>query len=508
MNRNIQEGHVADRETGGSNQLGKDPRQDEVCVKESGSAAARFSPGIRAPMRILVLSVFFPLPANNGVRMRIWGILRNLAGEGHRVHLLCLDRDREAAKHAGMLAGICEEAKFVGGFGQRLGPLGKHVRRVAGLMSRLPACASCIRSRAMRLEVRRRIKTQSFDLILLEDPALAINLPSDYTVPVLIDFHNVDHIHYQRYADCIGKGLRRYFAAREAAKLLQWERLVTSKAAAAMACSAFDRVQLQRLSPSLPIMIAPNVVDPEQYHPNAAEEPFTLLYQGGMDWYPNQDAADYFVTSIFPLIRARAPKAKVMIAGRNPPRSFRERLQKIPGVILTGSCPDLRSVMDRATLSVVPLRIASGTRLKILEAAAMQKAIVSTSVGAEGLEFRNGLEILLADTPAEFAKAVLELLQNPERRHAMGRAARHRVEQSYNLQVLGSAVRQAVELARFGSQKSGARPIENLEPSDARYSSRQHPTEANRVSDKVGEEAGFSKVEAGGDRNNSVSMEP
>jgi glycosyltransferase involved in cell wall biosynthesis len=164
-----------------------------------------------------------------------------------------------------------------------------------------------------------------------------------------------------------------------------------------------------------------------------------------MDWFPNRDAVDYFAEKILPRLRQRVPHLHFTAAGRNPSQKMRERYRGFPDVTFTGSVAEMRPIIANAAVCVVPLRIGSGTRLKILEAAAMGKAIVSTRLGAEGLEFVSGEEILLADKPEEFVAAVADLFADQSRRVALGRAARRRVERHYDLSILGAAVRTAFE---------------------------------------------------------------
>jgi glycosyltransferase involved in cell wall biosynthesis len=144
-------------------------------------------------------------------------------------------------------------------------------------------------------------------------------------------------------------------------------------------------------------------------------------------------------------VRRGWPAARLVVAGRNPPDAFRSRWTRPGAVEFTGTVDDMRPLIARAALSVVPLRIGSGTRLKILEAAAMERAVVSTRLGAEGLAFVEGEEIVLADEPQAFADAVVGLLADPERRAALGRAARRRVEAEYSPRVVREQLRRALD---------------------------------------------------------------
>ena len=208
------------------------------------------------------------------------------------------------------------------------------------------------------------------------------------------------------------------------------------------------------------MMIVPNVVDVDRYTPVEDNNTPTILFQGAMDWFPNRDAVDFFVTRMLPVLKQMVPHIRFVVAGRNPPLNFVSKFASVAGIEFTQNVPDMRLEIARATVCVVPLRIGSGTRLKILEAAAMAKSVVSTRIGAEGLDFADGQEIVLADKPEVFAHVIAELLADPVRRRAMGLAARRRVEIQYGMPTLRYALRTA--LAQLVAERSNVIPTADL----------------------------------------------
>jgi len=210
-----------------------------------------------------------------------------------------------------------------------------------------------------------------------------------------------------------------------------------------LACSERDRHLLSSLATRPHITVVPNVVDIDSYVPQEQGEASTILFQGGMDWFPNRDAVTYFAERILPHVRQRVPGIRFVVAGRNPSPAFIKQFAGVQGIEFAGNVPDMRAEIAKAAVCVVPLRIGSGTRLKILEAAAMAKPVVSTRIGAEGLDFADGEEIVLADMPGEFACAVVDLLADPSRRRTIGLAARRRLEAQYTMSSLRSALREA-----------------------------------------------------------------
>jgi glycosyltransferase involved in cell wall biosynthesis len=150
-----------------------------------------------------------------------------------------------------------------------------------------------------------------------------------------------------------------------------------------------------------------------------------------MDWYPNEDAVLYFINAILPYIQREVPAVRLTVVGRNPTCRVRTAAEKVD-VKVTGTVPDVRPYVSEAAVYVVPLRIGGGTRLKIFEALAMGKAVVSTTVGAEGLPLVAGEHFVQADDPIDFARNVIWLLGDPDRRKALGAAGRRLVEERYS----------------------------------------------------------------------------
>ena len=176
----------------------------------------------------------------------------------------------------------------------------------------------------------------------------------------------------------------------------------------------------------------PTGVDDQYFHPEPCESPDpTMVFVGSMDWLPNQDAAQYLVGEILPLIRREVSAAQLVIVGRNPPESIRT-LARIPGVQVTGMVEDVRPFVANAQVCVVPIRIGGGTRIKIFEALAMEKAVVSTTVGAEGLPVTHRQDILLADEAETFAAEVVRTFRDVELRRALGRAGRALVSERFS----------------------------------------------------------------------------
>jgi glycosyltransferase involved in cell wall biosynthesis len=226
-----------------------------------------------------------------------------------------------------------------------------------------------------------------------------------------------------------------------------FEREVFQRADAVAAVTPLDAEQARRWGAKT-VAIVENGVDLEYFRPD--EKPpaaFEILCLGSLDWYPNLDAVEYLIDEIMPLIAARMPEVKLRIVGRRPPLELQSKAPRHAWVELVGEVPDVRPYLAQAAVVVVPLRIGGGSRIKILEALAMKKAVVTTTVGAEGLEVSDGVHLRKADTPLAFAQRVVELLVSTEERLRLGTNGRNLVVERYSwdraAQALDSAWQQA-----------------------------------------------------------------
>jgi sugar transferase (PEP-CTERM/EpsH1 system associated) len=287
-----------------------------------------------------------------------------------------------------------------------------------------------------RPEVSRRLlellKKEQFDIIICDFLLAASVIPWDLACPKILFTHNVEALIWKRHYEVARNPLWKAVAWREYRTMARMESRYLSLADHVLAVSDADRDVFAREIPLGNITVIPTGVDVDYFRPALEPaDPNTLVFTGSMDWMPNEDAIHYFVDEIWPLIRAEVPGVKFSVVGRRPT----ERLRKVAaqaGIEVTGAVDDIRPYVHRAAVYVVPLRVGSGTRLKIFEAMAMGKAVVSTTIGAEGLPVHSGENILLADTPQDFAAAVIRFLRDPTLRDHLGGSARQLVQEKYS----------------------------------------------------------------------------
>jgi len=285
---------------------------------------------------------------------------------------------------------------------------------------------------ALRRRVARVLAAGGVDLCVVDFLATTPNVDSGGAVPTVLFSHNVEHMILKRLRQVEPRAWRRAVLALEWRKVRRWEAHACAQAALTIAVSHVDRDALTALVPGARVCSVPTGVDPAYFAPNGVSElPAHLVFTGGMDGYPNEDGILYFMESILPSIRREIPTVSFTVVGRNPSLRLRTAAAA-QGVHVTGTVEDVRPYVAEAAICVVPLRIGSGTRLKIFEALSMGKAVVSTTVGAEGLPLVPGQHFLQADDPAEFARATVALLRDPARRKALGTAGRQLVETRFS----------------------------------------------------------------------------
>jgi glycosyltransferase involved in cell wall biosynthesis len=221
-------------------------------------------------------------------------------------------------------------------------------------------------------------------------------------------------------------------------KIRRFEARLLRRATATVAVSRADEAALRELFSGARIAVVPNGVDTDAYplaDPSAIE-PGLLVYTGKMDFRPNVDAMAWFAEEVLPRLRASHPQARLAIVGRDPHPRVQALNDPSLGIQVTGAVPEIQPWIARAEVVIVPLRVGGGTRLKVLEAMAMGKALVATSLGVEGLDLRPGIELEIADEPEAMARALASLLGDADRRAALGRAARERAVADYRWDVL------------------------------------------------------------------------
>lgn len=389
-------------------------------------------------MRILLLTPQLPYPPHQGTSLRNYNLIAQLARR-HRVCVLSfLDAD-QSLTGAGPLLDVVEWVDTV-----PVPVRGGALRLRQMLTTRLPDMAWRLWSPGFRDRLAHRLVESAFDVVQIEGIELAPYLPTVEAAkprPLIVyDDHNAEWLLQKRACLADLQAPRRWPAA--AYSFVQWKRLKRYEANACrrahrvVAASEADRAAIHAVAPQVPVHIVPNGVDLTEYSDYGGPvEPFDLVFTGKMDFRPNVDAMLWFCERVLPIARERRPGVSLGIVGQRPHRRLAP-LRQIPGVTITGWVPDVRPYIAGAAVYVAPLRVGGGTRLKLMQAMAMGAAVVATSLGAEGFPVKHDDHLLLANTPEEFAQAVLALLDDPAYRTRLGESGRRFVRAAYGWDVL------------------------------------------------------------------------
>jgi len=284
----------------------------------------------------------------------------------------------------------------------------------------------------VRRQLRAHVEQEEYDVIVCDFVAAAGAIPWSLPVPTILFTHNVEASIWRRHYEVARNPVWKTVSWLEWKKMESAERRYLRLADHVLTVSEADRDAFANIIDPAKLTVIPTGVDVEYFQPWAVEKtPHSLVFTGSMDWLPNEDAIFYFLNEIFPLITQQFADVILEVVGRKPSRKLQVRAAKEKNVNLTGWVEDIRPFLARGSVCIVPLRIGGGTRLKIFEAMAMATAVVSTSVGAEGLPVKSGENIVLADTPQAFADAVILFLKNFAERKRIGDAARVLVKEKY-----------------------------------------------------------------------------
>lgn len=390
--------------------------------------------------RVLVLSPNWPSPTWGG-GTRNYYLLQALASR-HAVSLLALvDRAEPAACSTPL-------PEHFTGMVQTIGEPTGHLKRFRQLVHLIEGKSHLLAAHSvpeMQAALDDLVRREHFDAIFCESVLMAgYRLPP--AIRLIIDEHNIEHELLWRSYQHETAWVRKWYNWRESRLLKPVELERCRLADAVLVTSEREHLLLKRLLPDSMIRVVPNGVDVAAFPWSCPrqEVPNRIIFTGAMNHYPNVDAVRFFAQGCWPLIRERIPNATWQIVGSNPLPEVR-KLAALPGVTVTGAVPDVPPYLAAAAVAIVPLRIGSGTRLKILEAFAMQKAVVSTSLGCEGLAVVHGKHLLVEDAPEAFAHRVIGLLRDPARRTALGISGRSLVEEHYSWERCGTLLLQVLE---------------------------------------------------------------
>ena len=281
------------------------------------------------------------------------------------------------------------------------------------------------------------------DIVHFDTVSLAPYLEVVGDIPVVLNHHNIESHMLLRRAEQEGNRLKKWYFAQEGRRLSAYERRVARHFHTHLVCADLDAQRLAEMAGPVPTRVVPNGVDLKYFQPappEAVQEPDSMIFVGGLSWYPNASAMRFFVREVWPIIAARRPSATLRIIGRNPPADLQKAVANDSRIKLMGFVDDIRPEVGASMVYVCPIFDGGGTRLKMIDAMAMGKAIVAHPVAAEGLGLENGRDVLLAEQSEDLARLCVELFDDRDRREALGAAARKRAEDAFGFEAIGVAL--------------------------------------------------------------------
>lgn len=388
-------------------------------------------------MKILWVKAGGLVPFDTGGKIRSYQILRGLADD-HDVSVFTFYAAHANDAHQD-LSKVFAHVEYVPLQLPARSGIAETLHYARHLVSPFPYTMAKYYHPEVRTRLNRLVQSRDYDVIVCDFIYPAGILPWDLPCPKVVFTHNVEALIWKRHFQVATNPVWKAICWCEYRKMARAERTYLRQSDHVLAVSATDRDFFAHYVDPAKISVIPTGVDLEYFSPAPGDEQENaIVFTGSMDWNANEDGVGYFVRDILPRIRRDVPDATFWVVGRNPSARLKALDSQQDGVRITGTVDDIRPYLNRGSVYVVPLRVGSGTRLKIFEAMAAGKAIVSTTIGAEGLPVTDEENIVLADDPDRFADRVVSLLRDRARRRTLGNAARQLVEERYSWKAAAS----------------------------------------------------------------------
>jgi sugar transferase (PEP-CTERM/EpsH1 system associated) len=395
-------------------------------------------------MNILFLSTENPYPPDGGHHLRTFNILKILASR-HKIYFVGFAQDESEFKYTPEIRKLCETVDIY-----KVSKTGYNKNFFMLACKNTFSKHPLIAQRYFIVEARERIEQifahHSIDLVHMDMLALGLYRGHLRSTPVVLTNHNVESLRLYRWAEIEKNVFTKSFLFYQYLKLKQFEKRICPAFNLCIAVSDYDKTYLKNLCGMDNFAVIPNGVDIHYFKPDSVEVSKNhMVWVGGMTGPYNSDAVDFFIEKIWPLIKNKIPEASIDFAGGSPTQMLRNRALEDKSVHVLGFVPDIRPIVQRASVFIAPIRIGSGTKIKVLNAMAQAKPVVATTIGAEGIDVTPEENILIADDPEEFAEKVLYLLRNEEVARKMGKRARELMEEKYNWDLIAKNIHRIYE---------------------------------------------------------------
>lgn len=399
-------------------------------------------------MKILWICPFFLHPTDRGAQIRTLGTLKELH-KRHEIHFAALHDPRN-------LEGPQRSSEYssrhfsVEHSAPGRGSLGVIPQLLSSIVNPMPMAVFRYSSRKLKQGIEALIAAEHYDSIVCDFLSSAPNVP-ELEECVLFQ-HNVETMIWRRHVEQSHSLPKKVFFQMQSRKMEAYEGEICRTAKHVIAVSQIDASRMRSMFGIESVSSVPTGVDVEYFAPRGAPPIAEMVFCGSMDWLPNVDAVEFFLAEVLPLIRAKLPETTMTIAGRSPDARVLKAVQGVANVRVTGKVEDMRPYLWGAKISIVPIRIGGGTRLKIYECMAAGVPVVSTTVGAEGLSYKDGEDIVLADDAGSFASACVRLLTDDAARRNLAHNALLRAQREFSWEAVSREFEAILESNRIHSK--------------------------------------------------------
>jgi len=400
----------------------------------------------QGPRQLLWFSHLVPYPPTGGALQRSFNLIRQLS-RTYQISLVAFNLQGDSGTHlreySHELKKYCDEVD-VWELPVRWRSTRWWTRLLFSPLFPDPYTCRAFWSRDLLVRWRQTLRAHREALLHFDSPDLALFMPAASGFRKVLNHHNCESMMARRRAQQEPNPLKRAYLASLWRKLANLESNMCPRVDVNIVVSEVDARVLRETSPAAHIHVVENGTDSDYFQPlGMPQDPSSLIFVGSLDWYPNISAIQLLVRQIWPLVKARRPEARLYIVGRSPSKSLSRWLTSDPSVNVVANPADVRPWLARATVFVCPIVDGGGTRLKILDALAAGKAVVSTTIGCEGLRVKPGTNILIADSPEDFARETVRVLDSDSLRRELGAAGRSLVETTYAWEIIAGSLEQA-----------------------------------------------------------------
>lgn len=399
---------------------------------------------------VLWLSHLLPYPPKGGVLQRSYNLIKE-ASKKHRITLLAFNQRNLCSSQKEMEDGIQHLSQFcdiaeVMPIEADSSKLSKLMLIAKGLLPGQTYTVSWLESEAYKEKLKLLLREKQFDLIHVDTISLAPYVADLSNYRKVLNHHNIESLMMLRRAENESNLLKKLYFLQEGKKLTSYEKLVCEKFDLNITCSDLDAERLNKIVPGIKSQGIPNGVDLNYFYPlDLPIKKNSIVFAGGLSWYPNLDAMKFFLNEVWPRLTKEIPDVSMTVIGRSPPEWMMEMQKRYENLTVTGFVDDVRPYIASAYLYVCPIRDGGGTKLKVLDALAMGKLLIANPIACEGISVEDGKNVIFAATPDEYVSAIKDAFADPEKAHQIASSAHDLIKAKYNFQKIGEDLSFAFE---------------------------------------------------------------